>query len=272
MEFSEKLITLRRREGISQEQLADRLGVTRQSVSKWESGAVMPELVKLISLSEMFGVSVDYLVKDYLEGPEDPAETAAGGDWETASARLEQKVDDLTRCVKGSVYAYDSRTRLFGLPLVSVRVGFVRGHRMAKEDVAWGVIAIGNTAVGVVALGFVSVGLVSFGCVALGLLALGAVAAGPLAFGVCAMGYLAMGVCAIGVYAGGVCAVGSEIAVGMAAASAGMAVGCEADAPHVLLWGNGLSRGEVETFLLTHHPNLWKPLVRLLSWMGGNLQ
>ena len=143
---------------------------------------------------------------------------------------------------------------------------------MAKEDVARGVIAIGNTAVGVVALGLVSVGLVSFGCVALGLLALGAVAAGPLAFGVCAMGYLAMGVCAIGVYAGGVCAVGSEIAVGMAAASAGMAVGCEADAPHVLLWGNGLSRGEVETFLLTHHPNLWKPLVRLLSWMGGNLQ
>ena len=48
MRFSEKLMELRRREGISQEQLADRLGVTRQSVSKWESGAAMPELAKII--------------------------------------------------------------------------------------------------------------------------------------------------------------------------------------------------------------------------------
>ena len=64
MEFSEKLIQLRRKQGMSQEQLADRLGITRQSVSKWESGAALPELVKLITLSEMFQVSIDYLVKD----------------------------------------------------------------------------------------------------------------------------------------------------------------------------------------------------------------
>ena len=48
---------------MSQEQLADRLGITRQSVSKWESGAALPELAKLITLSEMFQVSIDYLVK-----------------------------------------------------------------------------------------------------------------------------------------------------------------------------------------------------------------
>ncbi|MUU12757.1 MAG: XRE family transcriptional regulator [Oscillibacter sp.] len=58
--------------GMSQEQLADRLGVTRQSVSKWEGGTAMPELVKLISLSELFGVSVDYLVKDWMEEPDNP--------------------------------------------------------------------------------------------------------------------------------------------------------------------------------------------------------
>lgn len=69
MEFSQKLADLRRREGFSQEQLADRLGVTRQSVSKWEGGAAMPDIGKLISLSELFDVSVDYLVKDYLEEP-----------------------------------------------------------------------------------------------------------------------------------------------------------------------------------------------------------
>ena len=70
--FSEKLIALRRQAGCSQEQLADRLGVTRQSVSKWESGSAMPELPKLIALSELFSVSIDYLVKDQLEEPEAP--------------------------------------------------------------------------------------------------------------------------------------------------------------------------------------------------------
>ena len=46
--FSEKLVTLRRQAGMRQEQLADQLGVTRQSVSKWESGAVMLELRKWV--------------------------------------------------------------------------------------------------------------------------------------------------------------------------------------------------------------------------------
>ena len=177
MEFSEKLMNLRRREGLSQEQLADRLGVTRQSVSKWEGGSAMPELVKLIALSEMFGVSVDYLVKSYAE-EEGPA-AADGRISAQQAARLEQKMDDLAQCVNGTVYAYDSRRRIFGLPLVSVRIGSVRRRRMSREDVACGIIAIGNAAVGVVSLGLVSVGLFSFGGIALGLLALGMVAVGP---------------------------------------------------------------------------------------------
>jgi transcriptional regulator with XRE-family HTH domain len=60
MTFSEKLTRLRRQQGMSQEQLADRMDVTRQSVSKWESGAAMPELGKLTALSELFRVSLDY--------------------------------------------------------------------------------------------------------------------------------------------------------------------------------------------------------------------
>ena len=144
MDFSEKLMHLRKQAGLSQEQLADRLGVTRQSVSKWESGTAFPELIKLISLSELFDVSVDYLLKDHIEEPEQAGES--GPD----TARLEQKVDDLTRYVKGSFYAYDSRVRIFGLPLVSIRVGFVRRQQMSWENVAKGVFAIGNAAVGVV--------------------------------------------------------------------------------------------------------------------------
>lgn len=266
MDFSEKLMTLRKQAGLSQEQLADRLGVTRQSVSKWESGAVFPELIKLITLSEMFGVSVDYLVKDDIEEPE---QTAAK---DLDAVRLEQKVDDLTRYVKGYFYAYDSKTKVCGLPLVSIRFGFVHGHQMRWENVARGVFAIGNTAIGVVSLGLVSLGLLSFGCIALGLLALGAVAMGALSFGVVALGLLAFGVCAIGQYAGGVCTVGSKIAVGVAAAAGETAVGYDADAANVLLWGSGLSRGEVETFLQVHHPDLWKPLLRLFSALGAHIK
>ena len=151
MTFSEKLTGLRRKSGMSQEQLADRLGVTRQSVSKWEGGTAMPELVKLISLSELFGVSVDYLVKDWMEEPDNPC----GGSGEISSKqadRLEKKVDELTNYVKGRVYRYDSKTRIFGLPLVSIRFGFVRNGKLSMDNTAKGIIAIGNCAIGVVAI------------------------------------------------------------------------------------------------------------------------
>ena len=154
MTFSEKLTGLRRKSGMSQEQLADRLGGTRQSVSKWEGGTAMPELVKLISLSELFGVSVDYLVKDWMEEPDNPC----GGSGEISSKqadRLEKKVDELTNYVKGRVYRYDSKTRIFGLPLVSIRFGFVRNGKLSMDNTAKGIIAIGNCAIGVVAIGIV---------------------------------------------------------------------------------------------------------------------
>ena len=62
MHFSEKLIRLRAEKGLSQEGLANELGVSRQAVSKWEAGAAMPELAKLIAIAQLFDVSLDYLV------------------------------------------------------------------------------------------------------------------------------------------------------------------------------------------------------------------
>ena len=67
MNLAEKLTIQRKKSGMSQEQLAERLGITRQSVSKWEAGSSMPEISKLIALSELFQVSLDYLLKDYLD-------------------------------------------------------------------------------------------------------------------------------------------------------------------------------------------------------------
>ena len=66
MKLSEKLYLLRKKKGLSQEQLAEELEVSRQAISKWESGASFPESEKLISISAYFGVSVDYLIKDEL--------------------------------------------------------------------------------------------------------------------------------------------------------------------------------------------------------------
>lgn len=62
--LSEKLYKLRKNSCLSQEQLAEKLNVSRQAISKWESGTAVPESEKLVTISNYFGVSVDYLLKD----------------------------------------------------------------------------------------------------------------------------------------------------------------------------------------------------------------
>lgn len=64
MNFSEKLQILRKNKGYTQETLADKLGVSRQAVAKWESGQIYPDISNLIQISDLMSVSVDYLVKD----------------------------------------------------------------------------------------------------------------------------------------------------------------------------------------------------------------
>lgn len=67
MIFADKIIQLRKKNGWSQEELANEMNVTRQSVSKWEGAQSVPDLNKILKLSELFGVSVDYLLKDEME-------------------------------------------------------------------------------------------------------------------------------------------------------------------------------------------------------------
>lgn len=70
MILSEKIIMLRKKYGWSQEELAERLDISRQSVSKWESGASIPDLERIVSMSQLFGVTTDYLLKDEMEETE----------------------------------------------------------------------------------------------------------------------------------------------------------------------------------------------------------
>ena len=63
MIFADKLVDLRKKSGWSQEELADRIGVSRQAVSKWESEQATPDLEKVVIMSDIFEVTTDYLLK-----------------------------------------------------------------------------------------------------------------------------------------------------------------------------------------------------------------
>lgn len=97
MIFADKLIQLRKKAGWSQEELAEQMNVTRQSVSKWEGAQSVPDLEKIIHLSNLFGVSTDYLLKDEIENagchtiPSDDVSTARRVSMEEANAFLSVK-------------------------------------------------------------------------------------------------------------------------------------------------------------------------------------
>lgn len=208
MDFQERLYTLRRRAGLSQEGLANLLGVTRQAVQKWEAGTARPDLENLTALARQFGVSLDYLVT----GEESVSRPQAEPVYER-------------RYADPYVFEYKSKRTLFGLPLVHVKLGYRR------PTLAKGIFAVGNVAVGVFTLGAISAGIFSFGGISLGLLlALGGLGIGGIALGGCAIGLVALGGAAIGVFSMGGGAVGMY-AVGGGAFASKIAIGDSASAP-----------------------------------------
>ena len=67
MILADKIVRLRKKNGWSQEELAQKMNVSRQAVSKWESAQTIPELEKILQLGALFGVTTDYLLKDDME-------------------------------------------------------------------------------------------------------------------------------------------------------------------------------------------------------------
>jgi transcriptional regulator with XRE-family HTH domain len=257
MDFPEKLQALRKERGMSQEDLAEAVGVSRQAVSKWESGQAYPEMDKLIALSDFFGISIDSLVKGNPDGGACPAGPQACG-WRHPPWGCWH-------------YEYKSKRRLFGMPLVHIRFG--HGIHRAR-----GVIAIGNIATGLVSIGVVSLGVVGIGALSLGLISIagfalgllaaaGGIAAGAFAFGGVAMGVVTLGGFSLGVYAAGGCAAASKIAVG-GYASGHVAIGDIAHGVRTLTPGNdglaGVSASQARSLIEQEYPGLWKPIV---DWM-----
>lgn len=187
MTLGEKLSKLRKENNYTQEQLAELLGVSRQSVSKWESNIAYPETEKLIRLGELFDCSLDYLIKD-----EEPPQAAG-----FAMPKLRER---------------KSKRTVFGLPLW--HVGKHAKGIIAVGLTARGVVAVGLLPIGVISYGFLSVGIISIGLFALGLFAAGCISAGVIAFGAVSFGVLAIGAVAIGEFSSGALAVGKYFAYG----------------------------------------------------------
>lgn len=94
MILADKIIDLRKKSGMSQEELAERLGVSRQSISKWESAQSIPDLNRILDMGKVFGVSTDYLLKDEIEtaqytNGEEPAEHKVRVSLEEANSYLD---------------------------------------------------------------------------------------------------------------------------------------------------------------------------------------
>lgn len=101
MAFAEKLYALRKRSGLSQEQLAEQLNVSRQAISKWERGQSLPESEKLISISEYFHISLDERVMEK-PSPSDSSE-AKGEDQPIQKSNLKKWITGMITCTGGLV-------------------------------------------------------------------------------------------------------------------------------------------------------------------------
>lgn len=189
MTTGDKLAKLRREHNYTQEQLAELLGVSRQAISKWESGVAYPETEKLIRLGRLYNCSMDYLLLDEVQEEQRTAEI---------------KHFDLSGLYMERV----SRKKIGNLPLWHVNIGYGR--------VAKGVFAVGLASKGIFSVGLFSLGLVSFGICSVGLIAVGSLAAGLIAIGAIAAGILSLGAVAVGTFSLGACAIG-QFAVGAAA-------------------------------------------------------
>lgn len=120
MKLSEKIYDARKKAGLSQEVLAERLGVSRQAVSKWETGDSEPETNKLKPLAECLGVSVDWLLSAEAPAAEAPHATSSPSQEHAAPEWLEHLPRHLGRLVKRFGWLAGLYVALYGCGMVAV--------------------------------------------------------------------------------------------------------------------------------------------------------
>lgn len=219
MTLGEKIYRLRTEQGLSQETFGEKLGVSRQSVSKWETDQSVPELDKIVAISDFFGVSTDQLLKDTenVQTTSSPAQVSSENTFdledmspESGLLRVEYRPGRKPRL------EYKSKKMVGNLPLVHINAGI--GGR-AKGVIAIGTVAQGWFAIGLAAMGGFSIGIVSLGLLSLavfsfGLLSFGSFSCGIISFGAIAVGIFSMGALTFGQFAFGASAHGAQVAIG----------------------------------------------------------
>lgn len=214
MTFGDKLAKMRREQNYTQEQFADLLNVSRQSVSKWESDLAYPETDKLVKICQMFNCSSDYLLLDVDEVKHQSAQSYNDDQAE--------QTETFEICVPKMRERKSERT-LWGLPLWHIAKN---AHGIIAIGVkAKGIIAVGVRSCGVLSLGVLSVGVISCGTLSLGLLfsvglfavalySVGTISAGIFSVGAISFGVFSLGAIAIGDISVGALAIGRHVAIG----------------------------------------------------------
>lgn len=265
MTFAEKLAELRKQRGWSQEELGERLGVTRQTVSKWELGSTTPEMEKLAAMGELFGITLDELVR-------------GGESCRVVGDVSEQKVVVVkkSRFVNGE---FKSEKKVLGKPLVHVNVkgranGFFAVGLMARGFfsvglLSMGVFSIGLLSIGVVVLGALAgIGIAVSAMIAAGVFAFGAVAIGVFAFGAVSFGWLSYGALSAGTYSLGAVSRGT-IAIG-SNASGVIALG--KDTAGEIQLHLPITADEFRAVVESRLPNTPKFIVDLFSLFAENVE
>ena len=207
MTLGEKLSKHRKEYNYTQEQLAEILGVSRQSVSKWESDITYPETDKLIRLGKLFECSVDYLLNDDITEKDGVVNTETKSLWNKLKKQLHERKSEKT---------------VFGMPLYHIgkdargffAIGLKARGVFSLGLLSRGIFSLGLLSFGIISVGLLSLGLISVGTFSLGLLAVGSVAVGLLAAGAISLGIVSFGALSVGCFSSGALAIGKYISVG----------------------------------------------------------
>ena len=209
MTLGEKLSKLRKENNYTQEQLADVLGVSRQSISKWESDTAYPETDKLIKIGKLFECSMDYLLNDTVTEKQ-------------ACKTDTDKKESFWDMFKEQFHERKSEKTVWGMPLYHIgknahgffAIGFRARGVFSIGLLSRGIVSLGLLSLGVVSLGILSLGLIAASLFSVGLLAFGSIAIGLFAAGAISIGFVSFGALSVGFFSAGALAVGKYAAVG----------------------------------------------------------
>ena len=149
MILADKITALRKKASWSQEELAEQLGVTRQSVSKWEGAQSVPDMDKVVQMSRLFGVTTDFLLKDELS-EEEPA-PEGGVNHSAMQALLEE--EDYTRENKAKSPVIGAVSGIYWLLVTAVYLFYTFGPMgNGQPKYSWFIWAVAGVLFGAVKL------------------------------------------------------------------------------------------------------------------------